>query len=329
MLSALPDISVIVINWNGERFLDKCLAALRAQTCAPHQIILVDNGSSDRSLAIVGTKYPEVVVVPLNENTGFAGGANRGAAAATGEWLVFLNNDAFAEPDWLAHIADGIRRFPEYASFSSCQISDSDPGVLDGAGDIYHCSGMAWRRGNNQRVAEQWRTEAEIFGPCAAAGAYRASVFNACGGFDEDYFCYFEDVDLAFRMRLRGFRSGYLPLARVRHVGSGTKGRRSDFSRYYGHRNLVWTYLKNMPAGLFWRYLPFHLAFNMASLLLISVAGQPAVIFRAKRDAVLRIREVLAKRRAIQQQRVASAGDLRPWIDTTFRSLWTQMRHHR
>ena len=145
--------------------------------------------------------------------------------------------------------------------------------------------------------------ESEVFAPCAAAALYRRAAFEEIGGFDERFFCYFEDVDLGFRLRLRGHRCVYVPDAIVRHVSSALSGYRSDFAVYHGERNAVWTFVKNMPGPLFWFYLPQHLALNLAALGYYPWRGQGRVVWRAKRDAMLGLPAALRERRAVQQQR--------------------------
>jgi GT2 family glycosyltransferase len=165
---------------------------------------------------------------------------------------------------------------------------------------------MAWRRDHGVRVEAGHALPDEIFGPCAAAAMYSRAALDEVGGFDERYFCYHEDVDLAFRLRLRGHRCRYVPDAVVDHVGSGITGRRSDFSTYHGHRNLVWTYVKNMPAPLFWLFLPLHLLLNLASIFVFGLRGQGGVILRAKRDALAGLGEAIRQRRAIHAGRRVS-----------------------
>ena len=166
--------------------------------------------------------------------------------------------------------------------------------------------GRAWRNGHNAPVATWPAAESEVFAPCAAAALYRRAAFEEIGGFDERFFCYFEDVDLGFRLRLRGHRCVYVPDAIVRHVSSALSGYRSDFAVYHGERNAVWTFVKNMPGPLFWFYLPQHLALNLAALGYYPWRGQGRVVWRAKRDAMLGLPAALRERRAVQQRRRSS-----------------------
>jgi GT2 family glycosyltransferase len=168
-------------------------------------------------------------------------------------------------------------------------------------GDVYHVSGSAWREGYAQRDSEYLAARKEIFAPCAAAALYKRDAIVETGGFDEDFFCYFEDVDLGFRLRLLGHRSMLVPEAVVYHVGGATVGgRHSDFAVFHGQRNLVWAYLKNMPWPYFWLYLPQHLLLNIISVLRFVIKGQGRVVLRAKWGALRGLRKMLGKRRSIQ-----------------------------
>jgi GT2 family glycosyltransferase len=304
-------VTVIIVNWNGERFLDR-LSALPLQTVTPHEIILVDNASSDASLDIV-RRFPSVRLLAQNENLGFARGNNLAieAAAAESEWIALLNPDAFPEPHWLEALLSAARDYPAFDVFGSKLVDATDPAVLDGAGDVYHVSGLVWRMGHGAPVSSLSEQAREVFSVCAAAALYRRSALLEMGGFDEDYFCYVEDVDLGFRLRLAGYRCLYVPSSVAHHVGSGTTGgQHSDFSVYHGHRNLVWTFIKNMPGFLFWVLLPFHILLNFITVVHFSMRGQGKVIWRAKWDAIKGIPKMWRRRRSIQADRRATITDI-------------------
>lgn len=307
-----PKVTVVIVNWNGERFLDRCLSALLAQTVIPNEIILVDNGSSDASLDIV-RRYPLVRVLERNENLGFARGNNVAiqAAAAESEWIALLNPDAFPAPRWLEALLSTVQDSPDLDVFGSKLVNAADPSVLDGAGDAYHMSGLVWRMGHGEPVVHFSEEVREAFSPCAAAALYRRSALIQVGGFDEDFFCYVEDVDLGFRLRLAGYRCCYIPAAVVYHVGSGTTGgQHSDFALYHGHRNLVWTFVKDMPGMLFWLMLPLHVVMNLVTILWFASKGRGGVILRAKRDALLGLPKIWRKRRAVQSTRMATVHEM-------------------
>ncbi len=306
--TTLGSVTVIIINWNGEKFLEQCLAALLQQTVEPREVILVDNASCDSSLDIA-RRYPSIRLMIQNQNTGFARGNNLAlrAASAESEWIALINPDAFVESRWLETLLAAAEANSEFDVFGSKLVNAVDSASLDGAGDAYHISGLVWRAGHGTPISGYGLSEREIFSPCAAAVLYRRSALLEVGGFDEDYFCYVEDVDLGFRLRLAGRRCLYVPQSVAYHVGSATSGgSRSDFSVYHGHRNLVWTFVKNMPGLLFWLLLPLHLALNLVTIIWFTLRGQGLVILRSKRDALLGLPKMWGKRRLIQKNRVAS-----------------------
>lgn len=309
---------MVIVNWNGESFLDRCLAALLVQTVTPYAIILVDNASRDGSLEIV-RRFPSVRLISQEANTGFARGNNLviDAASDESEWIALINPDAFADPRWLEALLAAAESHPEFDVFGSKLVNAADSSLLDGTGDAYHISGLAWRTAHGVPVATLGESGGEIFSPCAAAALYRRSALLDVGGFDEDFFCYAEDVDLGFRLRLAGYRCLYVPQSVAHHVGSGTTGgQHSDFSVYHGHRNLVWMFVKDMPGLLFWMLLPLHVALNLVSIVWFALRGQGRVILRAKWDAVLGLPKMWRKRQQIQAARVASVGDIWRVLDT-------------
>ncbi len=182
------------------------------------------------------------------------------AASAESEWIALLNPDAFAEPRWLEALLVAAESNPEFDVFGSKLVNAADPTVLDGAGDAYHMSGLVWRIGHGSRLYRLLRKMcAKYSRPVRRQHFIGAALLRELGGFDEDYFCYVEDVDLGFRLRLAGYRCLYVPQSVAHHVGSGTTGgQHSDFALYHGHRNLVWTFVKDMPGILFWLLLPLH-----------------------------------------------------------------------
>ncbi len=301
--------AILIVNWNSWELLVGCLEALARQTYKNFQVFVADNASREPAPENLFSLFPEVIFVENKLNHGFAAGNNRLAAlAAKFEWLLLLNPDAFPEPLWLEELIKASQKHPEYSSFSS-RLMQSET-ICDGDGDCYHVSGLAWRYGHGKTVDNE-NTPEEIFAPCAAAAMYRTKDFLSVGGFDEDFFCYFEDVDLGFRMRLVGHRCLLVRTARVLHLGSATSGgRHSDFTVYHGHRNLVWTYIKNMPGILFWIFLPYHLLANIACVALHVPKGRGGIVIKAKIDALKKLPATWRKRRTIQAARKVSLGNL-------------------
>ena len=301
---------MVVVAHNSGGYLDEVAQSLARLTLKPRRVIVVDNASSDGAVDALAERHPEVEVLRPGRNLGFAAANNEGARAASDcEWIALLNPDAFPEPGWLEALAQAASEHPDYTMIASRLDRATAPGQLDGSGDVYHVSGLAWRRDHRRPVGEG-SGAGEVFSVCAAAALYQRHAFLAAGGFDERFFCYFEDTDLAFRLRLQGHRCWYEPRSMVRHVGSGTADVESDFTIYHSHRNLVWTYVKNMPGRLFWIYLPQHLLLNVLAVGWFSLRGQARAILAAKRDALRELPRMLRDRRAIQAKRTVKTSEL-------------------
>jgi GT2 family glycosyltransferase len=318
------DASIIIIAWNSKDVLYTCLAKLKQQVGRQFEIVIIDNGSSDGTLEDIQLIWPSLVfnIRRFEENKGFAVSNNIGAHLAGGKWIILLNADAFPESDWLEQLLHAAEQNPQYSMFSSRQLQYNIPDRLDGSGDAYHISGLAWRNYYNYPSNGYGLEQKEVFSPCAAAALYSREEFLKVGGFDEDYFSYFEDVDLGFRLRLSGAKCLYVPEAVVRHVGSASTGKRSDFSVYYGYRNMIWTFVKNMPFPYFWIFLPIHVSTVLFFFIYLTIRGQGSAISRAIFDALRGLPKALAKRKLIQKDikikpqdllKVMSIGLLEPY----------------
>ena len=308
--------AIIIVAFNCWDHLYRCLDALSDQTVSGFRIVIVDNGDATGQEIDRACAYPNVTYLKSLTNLGFAAGNNRGMdLVQDADWIVLLNPDTLPAVDWFDKMMRAVARYPEFDVFGSRLLQADRPGTLDGEGDCYHVSGFVWRSGMGSPVGSEHRRPWEVFSPCAAAALYRADILRELGGLDEDFFCYVEDVDLGFRLRLAGYRCLTVPDARVLHVGSATTGKRSTFYVYYGQRNLVWAYVKNMPGLLFWLFLPLHVALNLAAVLRFTLRGQFRVVWRAKCDAIQGLPGIWSKRRAIQKGRRASLGDILKVLD--------------
>jgi len=305
--------TVVIVNFNGGDHLRRCLTCLADQTALPERIVVVDNASTDGSLAacrqIVAdrpTLTGRTIFDEPGTNLGFAAASNRGIAAATSDLVVLLNPDAFAAPEWLAALVAAAVRHPETAAFGSRQMLAGRDAIVDGIGDRWHFSGLAWREGHGRPLAAADLEPREIFSPCAAAALYRRQALADVGGFDDDYFCFGEDVDLGFRLRLAGGHARYVPDAVVEHVaGASSDG---QVSTYLGHRNLVWTLVKNTPGWLVWPALLGHVLQSMFTGMVLGCRGRGRAFARAKWDALAGLGRCWRKRRAVQSGRRIS-----PW----------------
>ena len=302
-------VTILIVNYNSGKLLARCLTHLVRQTVLPEKIIIIDNASTDHS-ADCAESIENIVIHKLDKNLGFASANNYCLTSINTKFTVLLNPDAFPEQNWLELLIKAANEHPDYSMFGCRLLKSDNPRILDGDGDKYHVSGLAWRGGHGKFINFDIATK-EIFSPCAAAAMYRTKDILAVGGFDDDYFCYFEDVDLGFRMRLLGQKCLLVPTAIVHHIGSATTGgQHSDFSVYHGHRNLVWAYIKNMPGLLFWLFLPYHVVLNIISIIVFVARGQGSVIFKAKWDAIKGSPAMWRKRKIIQSNRVASLRDI-------------------
>ena len=300
-------VVVVIVNYNAGELLLEAVRALEQQTYRDFQLIVVDNASTDGSIGALCADTPGIQVIQAERNLGFAAANNlavRRAPAA--RWIALLNPDALPEPDWLAELMSAALEHPDCASIASRTLDARDASVLDGAGDAYHTSGRHWRRGYGCGAAGMFEAVEEVFSASGAAALYARVAWDEVGGLDERFFCYAEDVDLGFRLRLAGYRCLYAPTAVARHFGSATSGKRSDFAVYHGQRNLIWTFVKNMPGPLFSLLLPYHVALNLGALAMLARRGQGAVGLRAKRDALRALGEVWRDRRRIQAARKVS-----------------------
>ncbi len=238
----------------------------------------------------------------LNENVGFAAANNFVAQRVKSPYLVTLNPDTIATDSWLERLTAGARRWPEAGAFGSTQVQLDDPQLLDGAGDEWHAAGVGWRALEGHPVSGN-RSEGETFSPCAAAALYRRELFLELGGFDEAFFCYCEDIDLGFRLRLRGYPCAQIPDAVVFHAGSGTTGKVSEFTLFHGHRNRVWVFMKNTPGWLMWVLWPWHIYLNRLMLASAPSEEYRRILRRAYDAAWAGRRQVLRERVKVQRGR--------------------------
>lgn len=304
----MQPVAVVIITWNSAHLIGRVLRSLEWQTTEPDRVLIIDNNSKDAEKLIASVKaHSKCELVLLQENVGFAA-ANNLAIDLCGdmEFIALLNPDAFPEPNWLATLLKEARLHPEAASFASRLLDASNPEIMDGAGDYLTVAGRPRRRGHGAKARHLFLKSEYIFGPCAAAALYRTEALRMVNGFDENFFCYIEDVDLAFRLLLAGYKSRYVADASVLHIGSASTGRRSEFSIYYGQRNLIFNYAKNFPPLLFWIFLIPHIFLNIAYFVGAVLVGQSNAAWRAKRDAVANFHQAWKQRRAIQSKRKAT-----------------------
>lgn len=303
----MTPVTIIVVNYNSGTRLHKCVEAVLEQTFSDFLLYIIDNNSSDNSLNNLPSDA-RVIVRELPDNEGFAAANNIGFRRAESEWVITLNPDAYPAKDWLEQLLAATERYPGVTMFGSMQYADADHTVMDGAGDEYYFAGIPWRSYYQQPAKITPHEDREVFAPCAAAAMYQREAVLEVGGFDEMFFCYCEDVDLAFRLRLLGHRVVQVAAAKVEHEGSAVTGAKSDFTIYHSFRNRLWLYVKNMPSWLLWVCGPFH---DLALILLLLKAwmqGQGKPAFDGVKDGFASIDVQWKARREIQANRTVS-----PW----------------
>jgi GT2 family glycosyltransferase len=306
-----PLVSVIIVSYESGATLERCLAALRVQSFTDFEILLVDNASTDSAPQAAVAADPAIRFLQPGANLGFAAGNNLAAREARGRWLVLLNPDAYARPDWLEALIAGAERHPDVRCFTTLQMVADEPGLMDGTGDVMTSAGIPYRGGYRRRRPSHL-PEDEVFSACGAATLIDRDLFLDLGGFDERFFCYCEDVDLGYRLRLSGEPTLLLPEAVVEHVGSASTGVRSDFAVFHGSRNRIWAFIKNTPPLLLWLTTPLHVAVTAGLLLLHWRRGDAGPAWRGIRAAFRRqdLDAILASRRQIQAARKAGSFDI-------------------
>jgi hypothetical protein len=322
-------VTVVIPNYNGERLLGPCLDSLAAQTRPAERVVVVDNGSSDRSLDLVRAHPLRPESIALGANRGFAAAANAGIRAADGEVIVLLNNDAVADPRWLAAGLDALARHPAAGFVASLVLDLADRDRVDSAGDLYPPDGRPRPRGRGERAAD-FTAPMEAISAGAAAAFYRRELLERTGGFEESFFAYLEDVDLGLRARALGYRCRFEPAAVVYHQGAGTTladrpGRRpmdSSTRVFLIASNRVRLLARTWPRRQLLRRLPaLALGLGRGAAYHLLRSGQAGPFFAGLRAGLARLPEDRRVQAALFSPRAFAAllplmlEGARPWRD--------------
>jgi GT2 family glycosyltransferase len=286
--------------------LAECLGSIARQDYPRLEVWVVDNGSSDGSDRLPKLSAAAVRVIRLGSNLGFAAANNRAISESAGELIALVNNDVVLDPGWVSALVEGLAQHPQAGAAAGRTLQAAHPELIDAAGfEFFSCCSAYSQRGRRADVAESAR--AQPFGPVASAALYRRAAFELVGGFVPEYFCYYEDTDLAVRLVLFGYDTVYVPEAVALHRGSFTVGAYSDFHVYHLRRNAEYLYWTDMVGPLALVHLPFHLLHESLSFVAALSAGRAGAVLRAKRDALGRAGWILAQRRALVR-RLAEQG---------------------
>ncbi|HEY5194327.1 MAG TPA: glycosyltransferase [Solirubrobacteraceae bacterium] len=306
-----PEVTVTIPNYNGRALLEVLLPSLQRQTLRPVAIVVVDDCSDDDSVAYLKAEWPGVRIVHTNERRGVSAAMNACLAAADSEYVGLFNSDMELDPECLAELVGELRNHSEIGSVTPKMLDFTERTVFDGTGDLLDWRGGGGRRGRGVADAGQYDSSEEIFGPCGGAVVYRRSTLEVVGGFDEDYFAYYEDIDWAFRAQLAGVRCRYVPTAVLYHRGGATLGRgMTDFNGYHLWRNPIWLIVKCFPAGTIARHAPAIARGQLGNLYVAIRARKLRVWGRAMRDALRGLPTALRKRRALQRGRAITLAQL-------------------
>lgn len=321
----IPLFSVLTVNYNGLKHLQECLGSLRDQEFRDFEVVLVDNASRDESVEFVRQNFPEVRIVLSTSNLGFTGGNNLGIAHCTGEFVLFLNNDTRVEPGAIGSLAKAIRKYPDYRVFACALLKYSNPTLLDSGGDTLYRAGFFMTFAGCP--AAPFSRPREVLSACAGAAAYPRELLNRLGGFDDDFFLLFEDMDLSMRARHLGAKILFVPDARILHKGSATIGDAVSTGKlYYCTRNLVPLLLKNFPVTTLLGFAPGMLLNLGLRLLHAARAGRAGALLNGCVDGLRMVPRSLEKRRAILADSKLSPKDLDRLLRTGWFREWRSLK---
>lgn len=322
----MPEISVIIPNWNGKYLLAACLTALRRQTFRDFETILVDNGSDDGSAEFVRSRFPEVEVLALPENRGFARGCIAGYEQSRGEVIVLLNNDTEADPLWLEELHVASQVYPEAGSFASKMMYFDKRCRVENCGFDLGIAGATVELGRDELNGPEWSRTRRVFGACGGAAAYRRRMLKDIGFLDPDFVMIYEDADLSFRAQLRGYECVHVPGAIVYHRYRVTIGKAPSQQVFYSQRNIELVYLKNMPLALMLGSLPERMLYEMGAAIYFGKKGNGLAFLRAKASVIRSLPSILRKRAEIQRSRTISNAQIRKILRRSlFLSKWKKL----
>lgn len=297
-----PLIEIVIPNWNGMEMLSHCLGSIRQQTFTNYSVTVVDNGSTDGSLAMLSEKFPEVRVIPIDYNSGFSVAVNRGIVDSSAPWILLLNNDMEVPPACLEQLVSGFKKYKNYDYFALKMMSFSQRDIVDGAGDAFLRGGVGYRLGTLEKDNMKYSVSRQTYGACAGAALYSKGFFQKVGLFDEDFFAYLEDVDLNLRALRKGVRCVFLSDAIVYHIGSATSGSKiNETTIRLSTRNNLAVIIKNYPAYFFLRFFCPIVIYQTMWLLFCLKKGMAMPYVKGLLQGVIRFPLYYRKRKNIQK----------------------------
>lgn len=322
-----PETSVVILNWNGKEHLKECLDSLLKQSYKNFEILFMDNGSTDDSVSFVKKNYPNVKVIENKSNLGFAEGNNVGMRTAKSKYIIIMNNDTRSDKNLLKNLVKAAKEESESVGiFASKMLFYDRPTVLNSAGLQLFEDGAAIDRGINEDPKDYVKRE-EVFGSCGGAVLFKKEMLEDVklgeDYFDSDFFCYYEDLDLAFRARLRGWKAIYVPDAIIYHKFGATTKKISNLGLYHGIRNKIFMIVKNYPLPLLFKNVHKIIARQLVSSLYYLVFFNKAAV-KARITMLIGLPKMIKKRRIIQRGRKVKSKDIekllvkRPFLKSLF-----------
>ena len=302
-------IFVVIPSYNAAEWLATSIDSVLAQSFKDFELVIVDNGSLDDSRTVIESyqaKDPRVRAIFLDKNYGYTGGVNPGMELAikeNAEFVAPFNNDAVADKDWLKRLYEYISAHPE-VGIATCKLLHMGGKTIDSTADLYTVWGLPYPRGRDESGIDAYDSETEIFGASGGASMYRVKMLREIGVFDQDFFAYYEDIDLSFRAHLAGWKVRYVPKSVVYHEQGKTAGKmRSGFTTYQYMKNLPMVIIKDMPLGLMWRVVPrFWFAYTLF-FVNACLHGRGGPAFKGWLTSWLLLPKKLIERRRIQKNR--------------------------
>lgn len=294
-----PQAAFVITNWNGVQFLEACLKSVYAQHYRDFEVIVVDNASSDNSVAFVEQFYPQVRVIQNGANLGLCISNNRGTLATEAEFIAILNNDTELEPDWLGHLVGVMQADPRIGMCASRMMLTDQRDMVESAGIVVDKAGIAWGLDSGSSIDPRMTTPVPVFGACGGAALYRRSMLLEIGLFDDDFFVYLEDADVAWRGQWADWRCMYVPTSVVYHAHSATIKEGSPFKVRLLGRNKLWLIWKNYPFPYLLLYSPIILAYELMAIGYALATGRGGDALNGRWQALRQIRSLLAKRRKL------------------------------
>jgi GT2 family glycosyltransferase len=302
-------VDIVIPNWNGSRWLQQCLPSIFAQSFRDFEVILVDNGSTDESVDWVRAQFPRVQIIRNKQNLGFGAATNQGIIATCSPYVATLNNDTQVAATWLESLVQAAERDPGVGMWASKMVYAEHPETIDSTGICLDKCGVAWDRLGGEPDRAYADEPREIFGPCGGAALYSRELLDNVGLIDEDFFAYLEDVDLAWRARLAGWRCQYVPTAVVHHYHSATSRHVPSRKWRLLGRNKIAMILKNYPSPQLYRYASIIFAYDVCIALLGLLVRGDASHILGRLEGAMKWRFWWHKRKSVQARRTITADD--------------------